>query len=82
MTKEEAITIADRFIATRLGPNPRDSNGPYSMQAKGARFNATRHRWMVVYQIIGPDILVHDGDIIVVVDPVTEEAMYFNDMWR
>jgi hypothetical protein len=75
------MTIADDFIVARLGPEPKTADGPCTLKAIGIRFSTGRNRWTIVYQITGPHILVHDGDIIVVVDPETRAAMFFNNLW-
>jgi hypothetical protein len=80
MTEQEAMTIADDFVAARLGPEPKTADGSYTLKAIGVRFSIVMKRWTIVYQITVPHG-VYDGDIIVVIDPETREAAFFNDIW-
>jgi hypothetical protein len=81
MKEDEVISIADKYIALRLGPNPKLAGEPCGFHLMGATYKADS--WTVLYKIImldAPDDVV-DGPMIIVVSPTSKEAKFFDEMY-
>ena len=83
MTRDEAIELATQFILQKVGPNPRCMGESCEYRLVGAR-PARDGTWSVAYQIYvpGPPPSIVDGPILVVVDPISRNVHYFEELFR
>ena len=79
MTEYQAITIADTFIQQQLGPDPRIHGDRYGYSLLRSRV-AENNEWRIVYRLVFPDYpdRMWDGPTVVIVDPITQKASFFN----
>jgi hypothetical protein len=82
MTEEKAIVIASDYIHRRLGPHPTLIGEPCSYELRGAK-PGTSNTWTVLFRTVmlnSPDDVV-DGDLMVIVDAVSGEAKFFDELF-
>jgi hypothetical protein len=78
MTEEQAIAIADAFVREQLGSDPRLLGDRLSYSFLHAR-RGRNQEWRIVFQWTTPDNpSIIDGPAVVIVDPVTQKARFFN----
>ncbi len=82
MPIEEAIELANNYVALKMGPNPSFGGEPCEYLLLGAHF-AGEGTWWVTYTIngLGPVASKVDGPLIVVVDPKTRKVCFFNELF-
>lgn len=78
MTEEQAVTVANTFIADQTGPDPKLDGDRYTYSLLKARMGKGKE-WRIVYTLEFPDKpeRVWDGPVVVVVDPSTGKATFF-----
>jgi hypothetical protein len=82
MLIEEAIELANNYVALKMGPNPSFAGKPCEHLFMGAHI-VPRGTWSVVYKIsiLGPVASIVDGPLIVVVDPKTRKVCFFDELF-
>lgn len=82
MPIEEAIELANNYVALKMGPNPSFGGEPCEYLLQGAYF-AGDGTWTVDYKIncLGPVASKVDGPLMVVVDPKTRKVCFFDELF-
>jgi hypothetical protein len=83
MPIEEAIELANKYVALKVGPNPSFGGEPCEYLLQGAYF-AGDGTWTVEYNlnILGSVPCIVDGPLMVIVDPKTRKVCFFNERHR
>jgi hypothetical protein len=82
MTEEKAIAIATEYLHRRVGPHPNFGGYACSFELRGA-YPERSNTWTVLYRIVlldYPDSVV-DSDMMVIVDAVSGEAKFFDELY-
>jgi hypothetical protein len=82
MTEEQAIAIATEYLHRRAGPHPTLGGYPCSFELRGAKPGRS-NTWTVLYRVLilnDPDSVV-DPDVMIIVDAVSGEAKFFNELY-
>lgn len=79
MTSDEAIVLANEYVAAKAGPNPQFAKEPCEYRLIKAHYNAPKGTWDVFYQIyiLGNSPGIVQGPVIVIVDPASREVSFF-----
>jgi hypothetical protein len=82
MTKEKAIAIATEYLHRRAGPHPTFGGDACSFELRGAKPGRSND-WTVLYQVVLLDYpgTVVDPDVMIIVDEVSGEAKFFNELY-
>jgi hypothetical protein len=82
MTEEQAIAIATEYLHRRQGPHPNFAGHACSFELKGA-YPERSNDWTVLYKIVLLDYpgAVVEGDVMIIVDEVSGEAKFFNELY-
>lgn len=83
MTRDEAVRLANDYVAQQMGPEPRFAGKRCELVLMAANLDK-RNLWNIIYQINLPDFpgSVVDGPTIVVVDPVSRKACFLDELFR
>jgi hypothetical protein len=84
MTEEQAIAIATEYLHRRAGPHPTFGIDACGFEMKGAKPARLRpNTWAVVYGIVilnDPGSVV-DADMVIIVDAVSGEAKFLDELY-